>query len=330
MPVSSQAPGANSYSFGGYKKDNCTHYGAKEVMKVGKKCRLWAGGRIDLLEEASQWDLIVSAVGYADFLKNPITGNKEALASLPESLFAWSPPPCVGIDWPDRGVPNLGPDWWKELAAALKGIDGNVGVCCQGGHGRTGTMLAILASLTGKVRKNKCPVAWVRKSYCHEAVESEAQGEYIEWVTGRKVTAKPSDSIHPTPAPVGGGSTDVNPTLPLGLPSPAQEAEKAAAAISTGSGVGGTGTDVLRYGDVLDDGTRYGVGVDLAPTREPSDAELEDALEAGDGQVTAWIAGTGGRRWSPVYGEDNKEIVGWCEEEDLSDMLSRQKKDYHW
>lgn len=52
-----------------------------------------------------------------------------------------------------------------------------VEVGCIGGHGRTGTALAILAILTGHPAADA--VAWVRANYCPKAVETVDQEAFI-------------------------------------------------------------------------------------------------------------------------------------------------------
>ncbi len=111
---SSAAGSASSW----YKSD-CTHEGlAQPVLKVGKEGELWAGSSKELLD-CSGWDLIVSAVVFSGFVKNPVCGSDSARSKLSAEIFAWEPPPCIGLDWPDRGIPNVGRGWWKALAAEI-------------------------------------------------------------------------------------------------------------------------------------------------------------------------------------------------------------------
>ena len=196
--------------------NKCTHQSAKRVFRVGKT-HIWAGAQVELLERTG-WSFILSAVGFSKFAVSPITTNEAAKALMPDELTAWPVPPSLGIDWPDMGTPTLSREWWALLAKALLKINGDIGLCCVGGHGRTGTILAILAAHTGKVKKKDCPVDWVRKRYCKKAVESTAQLDYIERVTGFVVSSDPSAASElslkwPTAA---GGYTypvaNVNPT----------------------------------------------------------------------------------------------------------------------
>jgi len=93
----------------------------------------------------------------------------------------------IRIDWPDGGVPLLTENDWNSLISKLKKMKSrsdretlHVLVCCVGGHGRTGTALAILAALTGAAPEE--PVIFVRMEYCRKAVETKAQCRYIKGI----------------------------------------------------------------------------------------------------------------------------------------------------
>jgi hypothetical protein len=88
----------------------------------------------------------------------------------------WAPPwPHAHVEWPDFGVPDdldaLRRALIDLLDRARSGAVVELG--CLGGHGRTGTALACIAVLAGTPPDDA--VAWVRSSYCEEAVETEAQ-----------------------------------------------------------------------------------------------------------------------------------------------------------
>lgn len=92
----------------------------------------------------------------------------------------WQPPWTHGhVDWPDFGVPaDVG-----ALRAALTDVleraraGERVELGCLGAHGRTGTALACLAVLTGVPAPDA--VAWVRETYCDQAVETPGQAELV-------------------------------------------------------------------------------------------------------------------------------------------------------
>lgn len=94
----------------------------------------------------------------------------------------WTPS-CLNyhVGWTDYGLPNR----W-ELAATMivdawrKAEDRQwVEVGCLGGHGRTGTVLACMAIMSGVPASEA--VAWVRANYCSEAIESSEQEWWVRW-----------------------------------------------------------------------------------------------------------------------------------------------------
>ena len=105
--------------------------------------------------------------------------------------------PLICISWPDFDIPSLGQQFWLDLIGIINtewiaGHITGVTVCCVGGHGRTGTALAIIAGLTGACQSD--PVLFIRKNYCEKVVESNSQIKYIEEMTKIKVTAKANKS----------------------------------------------------------------------------------------------------------------------------------------
>ncbi len=105
----------------------------------------------------------------------------------------WEPTGIAGfIAWPDYDSPRF------PVAAAQSIIDAYkkaqeglwVEVGCIGGHGRTGTVLACMAVLSGVKASNA--VKWIKKNYCSHAVESSIQEWYVEFfdafVNGGKIT----------------------------------------------------------------------------------------------------------------------------------------------
>jgi hypothetical protein len=92
----------------------------------------------------------------------------------------------IDIHWKDRSVISWPIAAWKGLLADLtaeaqkqkKPLD--VLVACMGGHGRTGTALAIMAYWSNAIPKTHNPVDWIRKNYCLEAVETARQKQYVD------------------------------------------------------------------------------------------------------------------------------------------------------
>ncbi len=96
----------------------------------------------------------------------------------------------VKVDWKDYEAPRyLKKEWWLKLIEVLEQLaqgkeEYKVLVSCLGGHGRTGTALAILYGL---ITGSKTPVKDIRKLYCEKAVESKAQVKYLEKILKIKV-----------------------------------------------------------------------------------------------------------------------------------------------
>jgi hypothetical protein len=92
----------------------------------------------------------------------------------------WSPPWAhEHLDWSDFGVPSDVSGVVDALQSLLdRARSGQrVEVGCLGGHGRTGTALAVLAVLSGAPPDEA--VAWVRTYYCNQAVETEDQFAFV-------------------------------------------------------------------------------------------------------------------------------------------------------
>lgn len=92
----------------------------------------------------------------------------------------WQPPwPHEFRDWPDLSVPGDP----TAVVAALGSLLGRarsgerVEIGCYGGHGRTGTALAVLAVLCG--HQPDQAVGWVRATYCERAVENQEQEAFV-------------------------------------------------------------------------------------------------------------------------------------------------------
>ena len=92
----------------------------------------------------------------------------------------WAPPwPHRIVDWPDFGVPTDVDEFVATLRSLLARARGGeqVEIGCLGGHGRTGTTLACVAVLAGA--RPEDAVAWVRATYCPEAIETAEQASFV-------------------------------------------------------------------------------------------------------------------------------------------------------
>lgn len=177
------------------------------VFSVGH-CRVFAGAaRRSRADDGGRWSMVIACNGDAPPAQSSrirFRPNERLLAGLdgPTAGMLRSrateplppPPAWLGVSWPDFGTPALANTDWHLLAEILAqhGANteaGDVLICCDGGHGRTGTALAILGVLL-EVCKEGDPVAWVRAIYCDNAVESDGQIRLIESLTGRKVECR--------------------------------------------------------------------------------------------------------------------------------------------
>lgn len=87
------------------------------------------------------------------------------------------------ISWEDMGTPSLSLDSWEQIIKIIRAEKRDVLVACQGGHGRTGTALSILAGLMGALPKEDI-VNTLRGIYCEKIVETCGQIKYIEEMLG--------------------------------------------------------------------------------------------------------------------------------------------------
>ncbi|WP_062428371.1 protein-tyrosine phosphatase family protein [Herbidospora daliensis] len=89
------------------------------------------------------------------------------------------PWPSEWVRWPDFWLPADPP----RAAAAIRDLydratgGADVEVACQGGVGRTGTVLACLATLTGLAPDEA--VTWVRATHDRKAVETPWQRRWV-------------------------------------------------------------------------------------------------------------------------------------------------------
>jgi hypothetical protein len=94
----------------------------------------------------------------------------------------WEPTwPSRTVDWENMGLPVDFDDAVEAIneAYVIIGEGALVEVGCQGGIGRTGTVIACWALLDGVDPTDA--VAWVRTNYLVRAVETPVQEWWVEW-----------------------------------------------------------------------------------------------------------------------------------------------------
>lgn len=176
--------------------DHICHYGVLPIFKVGKST-IYGGRSRDVFNNVEKFKLIIfcSPDHLSTLGEGPVEASEAAQLLLSSEVLDVQPYPVLRINWEDMGVPDqLSRKWWVNLLKDIRKLEGNVAVCCMGGHGRTGTALSCLAGLTSLVPRNGDPVAFIRSKYCDNAVETMEQNRYISRITERSVISTPSFS----------------------------------------------------------------------------------------------------------------------------------------
>lgn len=93
----------------------------------------------------------------------------------------------LSLNWADGKAFPATFEWWKRLLEIVEAEDyDEVVVCCVGGHGRTGTSLAILLMLTheleGKGGPSIVAEEWIKANYCKKAIETADQQYYLDYI----------------------------------------------------------------------------------------------------------------------------------------------------
>lgn len=98
-----------------------------------------------------------------------------------DSIWAKAPSRNEFINWPDFKTPAI------PIVAVQQIVDAFIRACngeiveigCIGAHGRTGTVLACMATLAGYTPDEA--IKHVRTTYCSHAVETKGQEEWVQW-----------------------------------------------------------------------------------------------------------------------------------------------------
>jgi hypothetical protein len=163
--------GYASYSGGG-TFNSCTHL--PQHIINGDGWGVWAGKKEDCRTKAKDYDIILNLT---------FTSIKEPhIIPIPE-MEEFEEYNCqfkeIQLDWPDYGVVNLPLDFWVKLLKYLEENQLKMLVFCLGGHGRTGTALAIMMCLSLDYTPKQA-IAWINRHYCSSAVETLGQEQYVD------------------------------------------------------------------------------------------------------------------------------------------------------
>ena len=171
----------------------CRH--TQKPLKVGEMT-LWLSSAV----ARSSTDWKVPALGV--YLAPSSWKSRITYVGMP--LPAKTQYPHILVDWPDMGMVD-----GFTLGGILDTIDeyaeaGPIEIACVGGHGRTGTLAAILCILYGGMRAQES-IDYVWENYCMEAIESRSQTVGVYNVAGEEPPPLPVETtVFPTGRMVNG------------------------------------------------------------------------------------------------------------------------------
>lgn len=123
-------------------------------------------------------------------------------------------PDCIAftVNWDDYGLPQIPYDqleWALDYALASAREGKKVEFGCVGGHGRTGSMLALVALKCG-AESAKVAIDWIRSNYCKETIEGIEQEWFVAYwearLKGTEPPPKPEKKSWVSTPAKGGGS----------------------------------------------------------------------------------------------------------------------------
>lgn len=157
-----------------YQPNLCDHLPQHIIKGQEDSWGVWAGKKEDCINHASKFDIVLNLTWTSIKAEHKIPVDELKHWEQYNSKYKE-----IQLDWPDFGVTNLPKEFWLELIDYLKTNKLRMLVFCQGGHGRTGTAIAILLVLSMRYAPQEA-INWVRLNYCEHAIESKGQEEYIK------------------------------------------------------------------------------------------------------------------------------------------------------
>lgn len=183
LPLSELPPHAGG--FVNYERHEC-HFGNVKIWTHPEsKASLYAGGWLRGFHPRSGWALIDLAdhVSPVEIAGKNLSGSLAFARSIAAAHEFHAP--VLNLPIRDYGIPRLGRIFWDTLAADVVGMlsaGRSVAVACEGGHGRTGLVLAILMARIDPTISD--PQEWVWNNYCIEAIETREQINYVDEMIG--------------------------------------------------------------------------------------------------------------------------------------------------
>ena len=126
-------------------------------------------------------DIVVDLAGgtrqaFKNAASTVLSGTEWLVSALASAV---KHPDTLFVEWPDMGIPRVGPRFWRELYSVTPD-KARVVFACVGGHGRTGTALACyIAASMKEVPDAVDLIRLVRRLHCGHAIEVKAQDDYI-------------------------------------------------------------------------------------------------------------------------------------------------------
>lgn len=191
--ASQQGSTTTTYSY------KACHSEAKVVFQVGS-CKVILGAAKDINRsmEILKPDVLMSVGGSIMMntaTDSALTTTGQSPILFPKSIGIYHEPlATITIDWPDQMAAPMPKEWWEAFVDDLRTFNGSIAIFCMGGHGRTGTAAAIILSMGKALLEGTDVVKWLRENYCVEAVETDAQIDYLAKM-GVKTQERPSERM---------------------------------------------------------------------------------------------------------------------------------------
>ena len=172
---------------GAYADDGVTVYGGSfdsdrhkptEIIK-GDNYSIWIGSEEKCEKEVHKFNIVLNCTGRSLFEPSNHVLPKEL-----EQFVEQDTPNDTEeylLDWDDYSDINLKAEFWGAFTDYLEGRKAKCLIFCTGGHGRTGTATACLLIAACDYTAMQA-IEYLRKEYCHKAVESKTQTEYVRKV----------------------------------------------------------------------------------------------------------------------------------------------------
>jgi hypothetical protein len=108
---------------------------------------------------------------------SPVWVNPALAYKAKDRFLSKNETPTIFLDWPDMGVLEI-EDLKPVVSYLANVIDIGVEIGCMGGHGRTGTLMALIMVQLGC--KAEEAIKTIRKDYCNRAIETQCQEDLIK------------------------------------------------------------------------------------------------------------------------------------------------------